>query len=492
MINELPALGVGLTYCDGLHTFVLEHQDLIDIVEVEPQTLWFADRYADDAYHLDENTASQIDALPMPKLVHGVGFPVGGSRPPRRGQLGPLNCLLSRWHAPWMSEHLSFNRANLSGCEFNTGFLLPPLQTEEGIEAAVRSIRSFASEVGVPLAVETGVSYFAPLPGEMPDGEFVAEVTRRANCGILLDLHNLYANEHNGRQPITSFLDQIPLERVWEVHVAGGQEHRGYWLDAHSGAMSNDLFCLAREIIGSLPNVRAIIFELFSSYVHQVGGGVVLAELERLHEIWEAHGREQPRRLAAAARDPRAALAIGLSPEPREWEDTLGALVAGQDAHGPLADHLQQDPGLAITRELVGDFRASMLASTVKLTIRLLLLTLGETSLSDLLNRFWRLSPPQLFASTEAEVFGQFVRRQQLEIPYLDDVLSFELATVAALIDKKPQIVPFEHDPVVVLRALGEGRLPDSPSEGRFEIELSVGDLPESARIPLSAHPVLH
>jgi hypothetical protein len=133
-----------------------------------------------------------------------------------------------------------------------------------------------------------------------------------------------------------------------------------------------------------------------------------------------------------------------------------------------------------------------MLASTVKLTIRLLLLSLGETSLRSLFNRFWRSSPPQLFASTEAEAFGQFVRRQKLEIAYLDDVLRFELATVAALIDKKAQVVPFGHDPVVVLRALGEGRIPASPSAGTFEIELSVGDLPESARTPFSAQPVSH
>src|SRR4029453_5953432 len=82
--------------------------------------------------------------------------------------------------------------------------------------------------VGVPFAFETGVNYLQTRQDEIPDGEFVAELGRGGDCGILLDLHNIYCNQLNGRQTVEKFLSQIPLDRVWEMHVAGGFEMDGY------------------------------------------------------------------------------------------------------------------------------------------------------------------------------------------------------------------------------------------------------------------------
>jgi uncharacterized protein len=67
----------------------------------------------------------------------------------------------------------------------------PPLYVE-----AVQRLRN---ELGVPLAVETGVNYLRPRRDELPDGEFMAALAEDADCGILLDLHNVYCNERNGR-----------------------------------------------------------------------------------------------------------------------------------------------------------------------------------------------------------------------------------------------------------------------------------------------------
>ena len=76
--------------------------------------------------------------------------------------------------------------------------------------------------------------YLRPRPGELGDGEFFAAVAEQADCGILLDLHNLWCNERDGRQPVRDVLAELRLERVWEVHLAGGEELVGYLLDAHS------------------------------------------------------------------------------------------------------------------------------------------------------------------------------------------------------------------------------------------------------------------
>ena len=147
---------------------------------------------------------------------------MGGTLPPDPAQLPPFLRTIEALQPPWVSEHLSFNRARGPGGVYNTGFLLPPRQTTEGIRSAVRSIRAMADAIGLPFAVETGVNYLHQREDELDDGRFVAEVVEGADCGLLLDLHNLWANQRNGRQAIEEYLAQLPLERVWEVHLAGG------------------------------------------------------------------------------------------------------------------------------------------------------------------------------------------------------------------------------------------------------------------------------
>ncbi len=110
-----------------------------------------------------------------------------------------------------------------------------------------------------PIAFENPVSYLPPHPAEIPDGEFAAEVAEAADCGILLDLHNLLCNERNGRQSVAEYCRSIPLERVWEIHLAGGQLERGFWLDAHSGIVEPALLEIVAELVPRLPALRADI-----------------------------------------------------------------------------------------------------------------------------------------------------------------------------------------------------------------------------------------
>ena len=79
---------------------------------------------------------------------------------------------------------------------------------------------------------------------------------------LLLDLHNIFANALNGRQTVDDFLSQVPRYRVWEIHLAGGFEMDGLWLDAHSGAIPDHPLAIARRVIPALPNLKAIIFEI--------------------------------------------------------------------------------------------------------------------------------------------------------------------------------------------------------------------------------------
>ena len=481
---ELPDLGVGLTYNSGLEPVFEAHADRIGLVEVEPQTLWF--REAGGGYRVDREAVDRIADLPGARLLHGIGFPVGGLRPPDPSQLPPLLEMTAALSPPWMSEHLSFNRAGGAGGEFLTGFLLPPRQTPAGVRAAADSIRAMAGELPVPLAVETGVNYLRPRRDEMSDGRFTAAVLEAAGCGLLLDLHNLWANQRNGRQRVDEFLDEIPLERVWEIHLAGGTERHGYWLDSHAGGMPDPLEEVAVAMIPRLPNLRAIVFEVFPDYLPTVGLAEIGRQLERLQRLWDRRGRASRRAAAGAERpaavvaapaaaEPEPAGADSAGPDPREWEDTLGALVVGRRVASALGSELAGDPGLAVIRELVGDFRAGMVAESLKLTTRLLFATVGKKRVRSLLAEFFDRVPPSLFAAEEGEGFAAWLAgRDGFAVPYLAPVLAYERALLATLHDGEPRIVAFPFDPLPVLRALGEGRLPDPALVGTGEFEIEV------------------
>ena len=464
--SDLPELGVGIVYSSALEPLLETHPQTVDVIEIEPQTTWLErpDRPGEilARSEVDEHLAS----LPYHKLVHSIGTPVGGSVRGIDAQLPLLRNAVRRFGAPWASEHLGFNLTP----DFFTGFFLPPRQTASGLEVYVPAIRRLAAAVQVPLAIETGVNYLQPRPDEIEDGAFVAELVDRANCGILLDLHNLYANELNGRQKVWDFLNQIPLDRVWEIHLAGGFEWNGYWLDAHSGAMADRLFALSREIIPHLPNLKAIVFEVFTSFVPSFGLESVRTEMERIRELWQLRRPVAVRRPARPVGDhgtSRAAVTV------QEWECTLGALAIGRPPLNSFGEELASDPGVSLICELIHEFRASMVVAVYRLSCRLMMLALTPDVFRTVLEDFWAHEPPRQYAAAEAEAFVAYLRAKNLRLPQLAKVLEFEKAAMDTVLDGAARIVRFSSDPFPLLRALAEGRLPDGiPQEGNYEIEL--------------------
>jgi uncharacterized protein (UPF0276 family) len=465
MTMPLPDLGVGVVYIPGIGK-VLEDDGLaIDVIEIEPQTLW---RRRGNHYEPDDDVVGLISAMPQRKLVHGVGCPVGGSVPHEEEQIALFADAIRTFGAPWASEHLSFNRAYGDGEAFNAGFLLPPLQTRAGADAAAATTRALASRLPVPFAIETGVNYLRPRPGEMSDGAFVAAVANGADCGILLDLHNLWANERNGRQPVREFLDEIPLDRVWEVHVAGGFEYAGYWLDAHSGVMPEALLELAAEVVPKLPNVHAIIFEMVPQALPRTDVAVLRRQVETLRTIWTTRGTKVERRIA---KQPASAPIDETSP--REWQDTLGALAVGRQVSGTLADALGTDPAIPVLRKLVWQMRAGMIVDNLTFSCRLLMLSRGEQFLRGVFDEFFARVPPEFFGSGESDAFAGFMHEQQLGEPFLDDLLAYERAVLHVRLDGGTQVIRTRHDPNALVAALSDDRIPSGVEEDDFEIVVS-------------------
>ena len=341
---------------------------------------------------------------------------------------------------------------------------MPPLQTEEAAALAAGNIASRAKAVGLPLAFETGVNYFEPQSFEMEDGDFFAAVTRAAGCGILLDLNNLWINQKNGRATVESVLRKLPLEHVWEVHLAGAEFEHGYWLDAHSGALDPDLAALATDVVADLPNLGAIIFEIAPSWFARFGEVAFLHEMETINRLWDIPKRTAPppRRSARVPGQPPA-------PSPTDWERWLARRFLPEDDR-PLGEDdgrfaEANERGLAVYRELIGAFRRGSIADTLQNTTRLLLSALGEPRLRDLLGRYFATQAPLPHPADEALGFRQFLLSEAIEAPGLRDMLAFETALVEAVANAAVVRIELGKDIDAMLRDIEAGRLPGPSSD---------------------------
>lgn len=480
-LRDLPELGIGCIYWPVLDALMLQDECPLGVIEVEPQPFWFPPLDPGGEYRLDERAFRHLQNMSQPKLVHGVGFPIGGTVAPDSCQVEAFARSIRLLDAPWASEHLSFTKVRHGEKSVDTGFLLPPTQTAHGISVAVDNIRALQEMLPVPFIFETGVNYLAPQPGEMPDGTFFASVALNADCGILLDLHNVWTNELNGRQAALDVVSQLPLERVIEIHLAGGQEFNGYWVDAHSGLVSPRLLELARQVVPQLPNLKAIIFEIMPQYV--VANSISLDELtqqmQQLNDLWNMRGRDAGQRPSPSASTTCHGEASGPSgeflPAPDVWEGMLASTIADGARGSRGAASLGQDEGIHILRKLISAARAGRLAETLPLTTRVLLLTLGEARAQNLLDDFWRTVPVAEMNASEAEAFVRYARLNTAlsDIPYLHDVTELELASHRALITGRAQSANLHVDPHILIQALRQGRLPDPADRDEFHLTVS-------------------
>ncbi|WP_067842792.1 DUF692 domain-containing protein [Mycolicibacterium wolinskyi] len=401
-----PGLGVGVIATTGLDLVWDDIAHLIDVVEVEPQTMWHP--RDGNGWDVSEPAFKWLESRGRPTLVHGVGFPVGGCEAPDPQGLALTAACAQRLGAPHWSEHLSFNRVRHAGRDLDAGFLLPPAQTAAGIDAAVEHIRGYQSCSERPFLIETGVNYLRPRPGEIPDGVFIAEIAERADCGILLDLHNLLTNQHNGRQTVDEVLAALPLDRVLEIHVAGGVELDGYYLDAHIGGPDLELLTILSHVVGQLPQLRAVVFEAVPSSMVMLGAAGLRAVLEALQRACAGTVESPPFRRVRQPyphngfRDTHSLAAT------RDWERRLAAYTARAAADPPT-----DDPGMRLLRSLADRARLGQLTLACPDLLRALITTHGMADAEKLLESYLDVSSPQRWAIDEGRQFADWLESAQ-------------------------------------------------------------------------------
>lgn len=290
-MGAVPALGVGVAYQPALAPFLLERGDACDYVEVVPDTVWVdrgrgrPDRYADDPRAL-----AVLDriARERPLVAHSIGLSIGSAHDFDRAHVEQVRTWCERFDCAWHSDHLSYNRAEHGDGEVNVGVTLPVTLDDEMLALLAPRVAEVQQRNARPFALENNVYYVQLAGAEYDEPAFLNELSARTGCHLLLDLHNIYVNARNGGMPAREFLDRLELERVLEIHVAGGEQHDDFYLDSHSGPTPAPVLELLEETLPRCPNLGGVTYELVGSWFEPLGADGLAQELTRLRALWTA------------------------------------------------------------------------------------------------------------------------------------------------------------------------------------------------------------
>lgn len=187
----------------------------------------------------------------FPVSLHGVGLGLGSAEGLSAVHIAKLKSLVERIEPVLVSEHLCWGAA--AGRHFND--LLPLPHTREALTLVVERVARIQDVLRRPILVEN-ISTYLKLEGEMTEGEFVAEVARRAGCGVLLDVNNLYVNQVNHGNDALAQLEAI--HSVEEIHLAGHLARDGMLIDHHGDRVADPVWRLyeaALERFGPVPTL---------------------------------------------------------------------------------------------------------------------------------------------------------------------------------------------------------------------------------------------
>jgi uncharacterized protein (UPF0276 family) len=191
----------------------------------------------------------------VPVVLHGVSLSIGSTDPLSERYLADLAALARRIEPAWISDHLSWG--SHGGRYAHDLWPLPC--TEEAIRHVVGRVGRVQDALGRQILLENVSSYAAFRESEMPEWQFLAEVARRADCGILLDVNNVFVSARNhGFDPL-DYLDGIPADRVGQLHLAGHSDRGAYLLDTHDAEVPDPVWDLARETLRRTGPVSTLV-----------------------------------------------------------------------------------------------------------------------------------------------------------------------------------------------------------------------------------------
>jgi uncharacterized protein (UPF0276 family) len=246
MAIEFPALGHGIGLRPPHYAEVVESHPPVDWFEVITENFMVA---GGNPRHVLRQVRARY-----PVVLHGVSLSIGSVDPIDEAYLTGLAALADEIEPAWISDHLCWS--SFGG---HTGHDLWPLPfTEEALGHVVRRVQDVQERLRRPILIENVSSYLEFAHSTLPEWEFLSEVARRADCGLLLDVNNVFVSAHNHGFEAAEFLAGIPVERVKQIHLAGHRDEGTHLLDTHDHAVCDGVWALYRAAVrrfGAVPTI---------------------------------------------------------------------------------------------------------------------------------------------------------------------------------------------------------------------------------------------
>ena len=190
-----------------------------------------------------------------PVVLHGVSLSIGTTDPLDRDYLDRLRELASWVEPAWVSDHLCWT--GVGG--HNAHDLLPLPYTEEALDHVVARVGAVQEHLGRRIALENVSTYLSFASSTLSEWEFLVQLAARADCGILLDVNNVYVSAANQGFDPRTYLEAVPPERVWQVHLAGHTDRGSHLLDTHSRCVCEEVWELYRFATRRIGAVASLV-----------------------------------------------------------------------------------------------------------------------------------------------------------------------------------------------------------------------------------------
>jgi hypothetical protein len=234
----------------------LRRQHYSHVLETRPNVDWF--EVVSENFMVAGGRALEVlegVRANYPIVMHGVSMSIGSTDPLNRSYLRQLRDLARRFDPAWISDHLCWT--GVGGRNLHD--LLPLPYTEEAISHVVARIRNVQDILERPILIENVSSYMAFADSTMTEWEFISAIANEADCGILLDINNIFVSAFNHKFDANDYIDAVLPERVVQYHLAGHSDHGTYLLDTHDHPVRDEVWVLYERAARRFGAVSALV-----------------------------------------------------------------------------------------------------------------------------------------------------------------------------------------------------------------------------------------
>lgn len=291
-LDALPTLGIGVSLSLSAEPdpvalvqqangprFV-EYAGLVDVARVLPEV-------------------QRVRAAGATVLFHPSYINFCGSFANRPAWLAATAQHIAAVGSPWFAQDCAYCFwGDAPGYSSQLGYFIPPILNDASLQLAIERVREVQAQVPVPVAIEPPPMSF--VVGHMPLFTFFGELARATGCALLLDMGHLVSYEMASGRRVLDAIDALPVERVIEVHIAGGKLKQAQdgpiYIDAHEAAILDVTWQMLETLLPRLPNIKALCYEC-----EGVAADTVMDTLARLHRLVQSHSACTALRAMASA-----------------------------------------------------------------------------------------------------------------------------------------------------------------------------------------------